>query len=158
MPRALEKPTDLPAAGREIVSTRIFAAPREEVFAAFADPRRLAQWWGPLGFTNTIHQFDLRPGGVWHFTMHGPNGADYPNQSEFNEVVRPERIVFQHLGPIHPFQMTMTFAKQGRKTVLTWRMLHETAAEIAQLGELLAGATEQNFDRLAAHLASHLIP
>ncbi len=152
------KTADRPSDPREIVTTRIFAAPREEVFAAFADPQRLAQWWGPYGFTNTIHLFDLRPGGSWRLTMHGPDGADYPNQSEFTEVVPPQRIVFQHLGPVHPFRMTMTFTEQGRATALTWRMLHETAAEVAQLGEFLAGANEQNFDRLAAHLANYHNP
>src|SRR4051794_31064000 len=93
-----ENPSD-----REIVSTRTFAAPRQRVFEAFADPQQLARWWGPKGFTNTIQELDLRPGGVWRLTMHGPNGANYANESRFTEVVRPERIVFQHLEPVHRF-------------------------------------------------------
>ena len=68
---------------REIVSTRTFAAPRERVFEAFSDPTQLARWWGPKGFTNTIHEFDLRPGGMWRLVMHAPNGADYANESRF---------------------------------------------------------------------------
>jgi uncharacterized protein YndB with AHSA1/START domain len=140
-------------AAREIVNTREFAASCEAVFAAFSDPTRLAQWWGPNGFTNTIHEFDLRPGGAWRLTMHGPNGADYHNESRFLEVVRPDRIVFQHEEPVHRFSMTMTFAARDRGMTLTWRMRFESAAEVAQIGSFIRAANEQNFDRLAAHLA-----
>ena len=140
-------------AEREIVSARVLAAPRAVVFAAFADPAQLAQWWGPDGFTNTIREFDLRPGGRWRFTMHAPDGTDYGNECEFAEVVRPERIVFQHLEPVHRFQMTMTFAEEGGATRLNWRMVFESASEVAKLKNFIAAANEQNFDRLAAHLA-----
>ncbi len=143
----------LEIAAREIVSTREFAQPREELFAAFTDPARLAQWWGPNGFTNTMRKFDLRPGGVWRLTMHGPNGADYHNESRFLEVVRPARIVFQHEEPVHGFRMTMTFAAHGGGTTLTWRMLFETTDEAARVRPFIIPANEQNFDRLAAHLA-----
>jgi uncharacterized protein YndB with AHSA1/START domain len=124
------------------------------VFNAFADPARLPRWWGPKGFTNTIHQFDLKPGGRCRLTMHGPNGVDYHNEKEFTEVVKPERIVFQHLEPMHHFQMTMLFAEEGGKTRLTWRMLFESAAEATRLRSFISEANEQNFDRLAAHLVA----
>jgi uncharacterized protein YndB with AHSA1/START domain len=78
---------------REIVITRVFDAPCELVFDAMADPKQVVQWWGPIGFTTTIHGMDVRTGGVWRHTMHGPDGTDYPNKSIFIEVVRPERIV-----------------------------------------------------------------
>ncbi len=136
----------------EIVSTRVFDAPRERVFEAFADPDQLKHWWGPNGFTTTIHQFDLRPGGTWRFVMHGPDGTDYHNESVFAEVVRPERIAFEHRKPIHKFWMTMTFAEEGGRTRLTWRMLHDSAEECAKMRAFVPAANEQNFDRLAAHL------
>ena len=136
---------------RDIVSARTFDAPRERVFEAFSDPARLARWWGPKGFTNTFEEFDLRPGGRWRFLMHGPGGADFPNESVFVEVVRPERIVFRHLSG-HRFVMTMTLAEQGGGTRLTWRMRHETARECAKIRPIAVDANEQNFDRLAAEL------
>ena len=139
---------------REIVSTRVFAAPRAAVFGAFADPARLAQWWGPRGFTNTIQEFDLRPGGRWRFTMHGPDGADYPNEKEFTEVVPAERIVFRHAQTAHGFQMRMTFAEESGGTRLIWRMAFDSAADCAPVKSFIAAANEQNFDRLAAHLAA----
>src|SRR5450631_188479 len=83
---------------REIVITRVFDAPRELVFKAWTDPKHLVHWWGPNGFTNTFHEVDIRPGGVWRFTMHGPDGVDYPNRIVFEEIVKPERIVYAHSG------------------------------------------------------------
>jgi uncharacterized protein YndB with AHSA1/START domain len=136
---------------REILSTRTFDAPRERVFEAFSDPARLARWWGPKGFTSTIHEFDLRPGGTWRFVMHGPDGVDCPNESVFVEVVKPERIIFRHVSS-HPFEMTITLAEQGGRTRVTWRMRHETARECAEVRPFVVDANEQNFDRLAAEL------
>ena len=80
----IENPSD-----REIVNTRLFSAPREKVFEAFADPAQVARWWGPNGFTNTIQEFDLRIGGRWRLIMHAPNGTAYHNESEFTAVVKP---------------------------------------------------------------------
>ena len=62
-------------ADREIVATRIYGAPRELVWRVWTDPKHIAQWWGPQGFTNTIREMDVRPGGAWRFTMHGPDGT-----------------------------------------------------------------------------------
>lgn len=105
---------------RELAATRIFDAQRELVFKAWTTPEHLAQWWGPRGFTNTFQEFDLRPGGVWRFIMHGPHGADYPNQSVFVEIVPPERIVLQHVSEPR-FQVTAIFEDLGGKTRLTFR-------------------------------------
>jgi len=113
---------------RELTITRVFDAPRELVFKAWTDPELVEQWWGPDGFTNTIHEMDVRPGGVWRFVMHGPDGVDYPNRIVYDEVVRPERIVYTHLsGP--RFQSTATFEDQDGKTKLTVRMRFESIEE-----------------------------
>lgn len=139
---------------REIVSTRVVDAPRAAVFRAFSDPSVLARWWGPKGFTGTFQEFDLRPGGAWRFVMHGPDGTDYHNATEFIEVVEPERIVFRHLKPMHRFHMTMTFAEEAGKTRLTWRMRFESAAELERVRAFVPAANEQNFDRLEEQLAA----
>ncbi|MCD9025529.1 SRPBCC family protein [Cohnella silvisoli] len=137
---------------KELVTTRIMNAPRDLVFKAWTTPECLAQWWGPKGFTNTFHEFDLRPGGNWQFIMHGPNGVDYPNKSVFTEIVKPERIVFQHLSG-HQFQVTATFEDLDGKCRLTFRMLFETVAECEKTKTYAVEANEQNFDRLEALLA-----
>ena len=136
---------------RKIVSTRAFDAPCELVFTAWSDPVHLAKWWGPKDFTNTFQEFDLRPGGVWRFVMHGPDGVDYKNESVFVEIVKPERIVFRHVsGP--RFQVTATFAAEAGKTRVTFEMLFETAAECERVKVYAVDANEQNFDRLEAQL------
>jgi len=138
--------------GRELTTTRVLDAPRERVFRAFSEAEHLEQWWGPQGFTNTFQEFDLRAGASWRYVMHGPNGADYPNQSVFVEIVKPERIVFDHLsGPA--FQVTATFAEEAGKTRLTFRMLFGTAAECDKVKGFAVGANEENLDRLEAELA-----
>jgi uncharacterized protein YndB with AHSA1/START domain len=127
-------------ADREIVITRVIHAPRDLVWSAWTDPKQVVQWWGPTGFTTTIHEMDVRPGGVWRHTMHGPDGTDYPNHSVFIEVMKPERIVFSHGGgkegapgvqfqSTAQFQSTWTFDALGDKTQVTIRMVFASAAE-----------------------------
>jgi len=94
----------------------------------------------------------MKPGGVWRFVMHGPDGVDYKNKSVFVEVMKLERIVFQHVSG-HRFQVTVTFAEQAGNTKLTFQMLFETAAECAKVKMYAVDANEQNFDRLEAQLA-----
>jgi uncharacterized protein YndB with AHSA1/START domain len=106
-----------------VIGTRVLDAPRTLVFDMWSDPKHLAQWWGPDGFTTTTSAFDLRPGGVWRFVMHGPDGRDYQNRIVFEEVVRPERIVYRHSGAGDTesvqFRTTVTFEDLRGKTRLT---------------------------------------
>jgi uncharacterized protein YndB with AHSA1/START domain len=125
---------DLDCDPRAIVGVREFDAARELVFAAFTDPKHLAQWWGPNGFTTTTISFDLRPGGVWRFVMHGPDGRDYQSRITFEEVVPAERIVYRHGGgeDVEPvqFRQTVIFEELGKgRTRITWRGDFPSAAE-----------------------------
>src|SRR3989304_4404219 len=139
-------------------AVRIFDAPRELVFKAWTDPEQIGKWWGPLGFTTTTDEMEVRPGGVWRFVMHGPDGRDYKNKIVYIEVARPERLVYQHGGdedvePVN-FQGTVTFAEQGGKTKLTVRMLFPSAEERDRVVKEY-GADEglnQTLDRLEEHL------
>ncbi len=136
----------------DITNTRVFPVARERLFEAIADPAQLAQWWGPHGFTSTFHQFEFRPGGPWRLTMHAPDGADYPNESEFIEITHPERIVFIHHRPMHRYQMTMTLQPEGEGTRLSWLMAFDADEGEAMRGFITA-ANEENFDRLGTLLA-----
>jgi uncharacterized protein YndB with AHSA1/START domain len=138
----------------DIISSRLFNAPRGAVFNAFADPEKLIRWWGPKGFTNTFDAFDFRPGGEWVFTMRGPDGTDYPNKKIFLEIREPELISFQHPDPAHRFVVTMTFEAMGAQTLLTWRMVFEPHTDNAAIKGFIASSNEENFDRLAARLAA----
>ena len=144
---------------REIVITRVFDAPRERVFEMWTDPKHLVHWWGPRGFTTTIQEMDVRPGGLWKMIMHGPDGANYPNHSVFTEVVKPERLVYSHGGgreggPSADFQQTVTFDDVGGKTRLTMRSLFPSAADrdrvVKQFNAIEGG--NQTLDRLGERL------
>jgi len=53
------------AIDREIVLSRVIAAPRERVFQAWTDPKQIAQWFGPDGFKVESLECDIRIGGRW---------------------------------------------------------------------------------------------
>jgi uncharacterized protein YndB with AHSA1/START domain len=85
---AVKNSIDLERDPRSIIGSRQFDAPRALVFSVWTDPKHLAQWWGPNGFTTTTHAYDFRPGGVWRFVMHGPDGRDYQNRITFLKLFR----------------------------------------------------------------------
>jgi len=124
---------DLQSDPRAVIGVRMLEAPRELVWEAFTDPAHLARWWGPDGFSTTTSAFDMRPGGAWRFVMHGPDGRDYENRITFEDIVRPERIVYRHGGgdDVEPvqFRTTITFEDLGARTRLVWHMDFATAAE-----------------------------
>ncbi len=134
-----------------VVNTRHLPYPPQRVFDAFADPDQLKVWWGPEGFTNQVTHCDFREGGELHITMINENERHFENTKRFIEIVAPERIVFQHLQPMHDFVMTITHEPTGGGTLLTWRM-DFAAGQDAELAPFLHGANEQNFDRLEAFL------
>jgi uncharacterized protein YndB with AHSA1/START domain len=143
-------------ADREIVISRLLDAPLERVWDAWIDPKAVAQWFGPNGFTITTHEMDVRPGGVWRFTMHGPDGVDYRDRVDYSEVVQPERLVYVHSGDDDPnrFDVTVTFELQGGKTLLTMRSVFATAEErarvVREVGAIEGG--KQTLARLAEYV------
>lgn len=136
----------------EIVSTRIFDADRSLVFKAWIDPKHLQAWWGPAGFTNTFLEFDLQPGGVWRFVMHGPNGGNYQNHCKFLYIDPPERIVWKRISqPL--FHVWVTFDDLDAQTRVVFRMIFDSADLCRKVAKVAGSANEENFDRLEAELA-----
>jgi len=150
-----------PLAEREITITRIFDAPRTTVFKAWTDPKILAQWWGPKGFTNPRCEIDVRVGGAIRIDMRAPDGAVYPMGGEFREIVAPERLVFSNNAldaagnPIIEGLTTVTFAEESGKTKLT---LHTRGAAVAEIAVKYLQGMEfgwtMSIDKLEALLAS----
>jgi uncharacterized protein YndB with AHSA1/START domain len=137
---------------RQIVTIRVFDATVKEVFNAWKNPELLRRWWGPQGFTNTFHVFDARPGGLWKFTMHGPDGGHYHNESVFVEIDEPKRIVLDHISKPR-FLLTADFEDQGNQTTkLIFQQLFETVDEYDKVKVFAVDANEENMDRLAAVL------
>jgi uncharacterized protein YndB with AHSA1/START domain len=144
---------------RSIIAIREFDAPRDLVFSVWTDPEHLSQWWGPNGFTTTTSSFDMRAGGIWRFVMHGPDGRDYQNRITYEEVLRPERIVYRHGGgeDVEPvqFKTTVSFDDLGGKTRITMRMDFPSAAERDRVIKDYGAdkGLEQTLARLAEHVA-----
>src|SRR5215813_7745226 len=109
----------------EIRITRVYDAPVQAVWDAWTDPKQVAQWWGPRGFTITTHSKDLRPGGHWNYTMHGPDGTDWVNKTKYFEVEKHARLVYDHGGnderaPL--FRVTVLFSETRGKTKMEMTM------------------------------------
>ena len=131
--------------------TRLIDASPSEVFAAMSDAERVAKWWGPAGFTSTIHEFEFRPGGRWLLTMHGPDGKDYPNESRFTRLVPAQVFEIEHLSG-HHFVLTLELTPRDGGTELKWRQTFDTVEHYERIAEFVASANEQTLDRLAAEV------
>ncbi|MGH7784944.1 MAG: SRPBCC domain-containing protein, partial [Candidatus Binatia bacterium] len=110
----------------ELKIIRVYDAPVDVVWDAWTDPVQVAQWWGPRGFTLTTHSKDLRNGGSWKYTMHGPDGTDYPNTTQYIEVEQHKKLVYDHGAsddspPL--FKVTVLFSEvEGGKTKMDMTM------------------------------------
>jgi uncharacterized protein YndB with AHSA1/START domain len=138
----------------EIVTTRLMNATPERLWEAWTNPALLAAWWGPKGFTNTFHLFEPRPAGTWKLTMHSQDGSSYENHWEYRELVQPERIVLRHIDAVHGFTLFATFEEREAQTLLTFRMVFDSAEECERVKIFVREANEQNLDRLEALLDS----
>ena len=138
----------------EIFSARIINAPVERVYNAFADPSRLKNWWGPHGFTNTIHEFDLQPGGKWILTMHGPEKGNYENSSVFSIVKPNEFISWKRISqPL--FDMEVGFTRiSDNQSQISFRMIFDSIESCNKIRSFVEPKNEENFDRLERLLIS----
>ncbi|MDN4165486.1 SRPBCC family protein [Cytophagales bacterium LB-30] len=136
----------------EIVSTRIFTVPRALLFRAWEEPEHLKNWWGPAGFTNTFWEFDFREGGIWRFTMHGPEKGNYENKCEFIKIEKPALIAWKrHSQPY--FRVLATFEEiSSEETRLVFKMLFDTEEECNKLKKFVVDKNEENFDKLEQEL------
>ena len=141
----------------EIDITRIYDAPVQMVWEAWTDPKQVAKWWGPRGFTITTHSKDLRTGGSWSYTMHGPDGVDYKNKTQYLEVEKYSRLVYDHGGnddrpPL--FRVTVQFTEIAKKTNMEMIMALPTVEAAVEAKKFIKKAGgDSTWDRLAEYLA-----
>lgn len=145
---------------RDIRLTRVYDAPLALVWEVFTVDAHVAQWWGPRGFSITTHSKELRPGGFWDDTMHGPDGVDYPNFTRYLEVVPQSRLVYDHgassADSAPMFRVTAQFRDLDGQTELTIRMTLPTAEAARQArGFIKAAGGNATWDRLAEYLTKH---
>ncbi|AYB32982.1 SRPBCC family protein [Chryseolinea soli] len=141
-------------ADRELRLSRKLNAPIDLVWEVWTKPEHIANWWGPNGFTNTIHKMDLKPGGEWDLVMHGPDGTNYKNKSIFKEIILHKKLVYEHItGP--RFVATIEFQEQGDQTFITWHMLFESVEEFVQTVKTFKAdeGLKQNIEKLNVYLS-----
>jgi uncharacterized protein YndB with AHSA1/START domain len=140
----------------EIKLTRVYDAPVNAVWDAWTDPKQVAQWWGPRGFTITTHSKDLRPGGHWHYTMHGPDGTDYENKTRYFEVDKHAKLVYDHGGsderaPL--FRVTVLFSETRGETTMEMTMTLPTPQAVQETKAIIKKHSgNSTWDRLAEYL------
>lgn len=140
-----------PLKQRSDIRSHFIAASPSKVFVALSDPDRVARWWGPDGFSSTMHTFDFQNGGSWVLTMHAPDGKDYPNESRFTRIVPDALWEIEHLNG-HRFTLTLELKPSGEGTEVCWRQTFDTAEHYRALANFVAAANQQNLERLAAEV------
>jgi uncharacterized protein YndB with AHSA1/START domain len=130
---------------------RVLPFSPEQVYAAFANAKTLATWWGPDGFTNEFETFEFKTGGHWKFTMIAPNGTRYANQNIFLELKPAAKVVIRHDGAPF-FKLTVTLAPHADGTLLHWEQTFDDANVFEAVKHIVVPANEQNLNRLEAVL------
>lgn len=136
---------------REIVTVRVIRATRDRVWDAWTIPDQWKHWWGPDGFTNTIHVMEVKSGGRWEFIMHGPDGTDYRNESQYLQVIRPEYLEYRHHST-PGFVAYVNFQELGANTQVTLRLVLDSAADFERAVKVFHAreGAQQTLARLAA--------
>ncbi len=138
---------------RSLRIIRTLKAPVEQVWKVWTDPAHVPNWWGPDGFTTTIHIMDINKGGEWKLTLHAPDGTNYPNRSTFTQIVPLEKIAFEHFNP--HFFTTVIFKAEGDQTQMEWTMIFDST----QIFETVVKAHQadqglrQNVEKLENYLS-----
>ena len=142
---------------REIVTERIFDAPRERVYAAYTDPELIVQWWGLRSTTTIVDRLDVRPGGDWRFIERNSDGSETAFRGTYREVTPPERLVhtFEWEGmPGHVLVETVTFEDLGERTKLITHSLFHTGEERdGMIASGMEGGQSESYERLDELLA-----
>lgn len=157
-------PAKMSKTGQELVMEYTFNAPRELVFEMWSKAEHLVNWWGPQGWTLPVCTMDFRPGGAWHYCMKGMEGEESWGKAIYQEIVRPERIVYQDYfsdaegtlrEDIVGSKVTLEFSEQGNKTLVTTRALFPSvdALEASVAMGMVEGMNE-TWGRLVDYLKS----
>jgi uncharacterized protein YndB with AHSA1/START domain len=139
---------------REMKIIRTIKAPVELVWEVWTQPEHIINWWGPKGFTSTIHKFEFVIGGEWLLTMHGPDGSNFPNRSIFKEIVLNKKIVFEHFNP--HFITTVLFHANENETQIEWTLLFDSAEMLQTIvrAHRADEGQKENIERLEQYIST----
>lgn len=145
----------------KVIYKRYFSAPVSLVFEAWSTHEHLSKWWGPNGFTLTTKNMNFTNGGTWEFIMHGPDGHDYKNKTQFIEIRKPNFIHYKHLGDGEGdqdvvFESKIIFEESGKGTHVTMEQIFPSKEELERINKKY-GAIEggkQHVNNLGKYLKS----
>lgn len=143
---------------RELRTEKSFTVPVDLMWDVWTNPKHLANWWGPAGFTVTVHEMDVREEGEWRLTLHGPDGTNFANRSIFKQIIPHQKIVFEHFNP--HFFTTVIFDSNGKNTKIDWTLEFDTV-ELREIIVSVHKADEgqrQNLEKLEKYLSTVLKP
>ncbi|KOP39346.1 polyketide cyclase [Flavobacterium sp. WLB] len=141
---------------RILQSKILLKAPTDIVWEMWTNPEHISNWWGPNGFTNTIHKMDFKEEGEWNLTMHGPDGKNYPNRSIFKEIISLRKIVFEHFNP--HFITTVLFESNNSETLLDWTLLFDSEEmfDIIVKAHKADQGQKENIEKLEKYLSEFI--
>jgi uncharacterized protein YndB with AHSA1/START domain len=146
--------------GQDLVMERVFDAPRDLVWKVLTDRDAITRWWGPHGYTTTVEEMDVRPGGRWRFIQHTTAGEDVPFKGEYLEVEPPARMVQTFIFDVEPFNKeaaitTLTLEDIGGRTRMVSRDRFPSIESLeGALSTGMVGGALETWDRLATELES----
>ncbi|CAC9976567.1 MULTISPECIES: SRPBCC domain-containing protein [Flavobacterium] len=141
---------------RILQSKILLKAHTDIVWEMWTNPEHISNWWGPNGFTNTIHKMDFEKEGEWNLTMHGPDGKNYPNRSIFKEIIPFKKIVFEHFNP--HFITTVLFESENSETLLDWTLLFDSEEmfDIIVKAHKADQGQKENIEKLEKYLSEFI--
>jgi uncharacterized protein YndB with AHSA1/START domain len=144
----------------KVVMERVFDAPRDLVFRAFADSKLIPQWWGPRKITTRVEKNDVRVGGVWRFICHAPDGREDTFHGVYLRIEPPGLIShtfnYEPIGPGHELTETAEFEEISEgKTRVTITSVYNTIEDLeGMVGAGMEAGASESYDRLAELLVS----
>jgi len=146
---------------KEVRISRNLNASPDLVFEAWINPKHVAAWWGPAGFTNPVCEVDAKPGGKMYIEMKASDGTNYPMTGRFLEIIRPKKIVFisgaldKNGKTIFEVMNTVTFENEMGKTRLTLEAVVENISDEARpYTDGMNQGWSQSLDRLAGFVGA----
>jgi uncharacterized protein YndB with AHSA1/START domain len=126
--------------GNKVIYKRYLDVPITLAFEAWSSPDHLSKWWGADGFTLTTKSMDFSNGGIWDFIMHGPDGHDYKNKTQFIAIKKPHYIYYKHLGDGEgakdvDFEARIIFEEAGVGTNLTMEQIFPSKEELERVNK-----------------------
>jgi uncharacterized protein YndB with AHSA1/START domain len=146
--------SDVKISSNQVQITRVFAAPREKVFAAWSRQEMLERWSGCNDSTKVEVKMDFRVGGSFTQRLFIKGAGEHTIRGVYDEIVAPERIVYHvNLGPATT-TVTVEFIAQGNQTKV---VLTQSGFPDENLVRIVSQGTQESFDRLEEFLAGEIV-